>query len=112
MSDPGATREHITLDYLRNKRPLSFETPDVHYHTEDNDRYYIVTSRLAGQTLSEAWPTIGEAVKQQYVSRIIDICKELAMWQADSISGVDNQYLSDRYLTRLNLPKDCSPGIS
>jgi hypothetical protein len=50
-----------------------------------------------------------EAMKQYYVSRVTDICKELARWQADSISGVDGQHLSDRFLTRSGLPKDYSP---
>jgi hypothetical protein len=107
--DPDATREHVTLDYLHNKRPLSFATPYVHYHAEYDGRYYLVLSGLTGQTLAKAWPNIDDAMKQHYVSRVTNICRELAVWQADSISGVDGQYLSDRFLTRLGLPKDCSP---
>ncbi len=107
--EPDATREHVTLDYLHNKRPLSFATPCVHYHAEYDGRYYLVLSGLTGQTLAKAWPNIDEAKKQYYVSRVANICKELAVWQADSISGVDGQHLSDRFLTRLRLPKDCSP---
>jgi hypothetical protein len=107
--DPDATREHVMLDYLHKKRPLSFATPSVHYHAEYDGRYYIVLSGLTGQTIEEAWPNIDEAVKQHYVSRVANICKELALWQADSISGVDGQHLSDLYLTQLGLPKDCSP---
>ncbi|ESZ99489.1 hypothetical protein SBOR_0054 [Sclerotinia borealis F-4128] len=107
--DPNATREHITLDYLHKKNALSFAIPDVFYHAEYDGRYYIILSRLAGQTLNEAWPNIGETMKQHYVSRVADICKELAVWQSDGISGVDGQHLSDRFLTRLQLHKDCSP---
>lgn len=112
--DSNATREHVTLNYLHNKRLLnkhllSFAIPDVHYHAEYDGRYYIVLSKLTGQTLIKAWPNMNEEVKQHYVSRVADICNELAVWQADSISGVDGQYLSDRFLTRFALPKDCSP---
>lgn len=107
--DPDATREHITLDYLHKKPSLSFAIPDVHYYAEYNGRYYIILSRLVGQTLIETWPNIDEAMKQHYVSRIADICKELAVWQADSISGVDGQHLSDQYLTRSGLPNDTRP---
>lgn len=106
--DPGATREHVTLEYL-SKRSLSFAVPEVYYHAEYDDRYYIILSRLAGQTLIKAWPNMDEEMKQQYVSRVAKVCKELAAWQADGISGVDGQYLSDRYLTRIGMPKDCSP---
>jgi hypothetical protein len=107
--DPDATREHVTLDYLYNKRPLSFATPYVHYHAEYDGRYYIVLSGLTGQTLAKAWPNIDEAMKQRYVSRVANICKELAVWQADYISGVDGRHLSETYLTRLGQPEDCSP---
>ncbi|KAJ8063238.1 hypothetical protein OCU04_008471 [Sclerotinia nivalis] len=61
--DPNATREHITLDYLHNKHPLSFAIPDVHYYTEYDGRYDIILSRLTSQTLIEPWPNIGEAIK-------------------------------------------------
>ena len=62
--DPHAKREHVTLDYLHNKSPLSLQaTPDVYYHAEHDGRYYIMLSRLTGQTLSEAWPHMDEATK-------------------------------------------------
>jgi hypothetical protein len=44
--DPGSTREHVTLDYLRNKRPLNFTILEVYYHAEHDGRYYIILSRL------------------------------------------------------------------
>jgi serine/threonine protein kinase len=107
--DPDATREHVTLDYLHNKRPLSFATPDVYYHAEYDGRYYIVLSGLTGHTLTKAWPNMDEAMKQHYVSRVVKVCKELAVWQADYISGVDGRHLSETHLTRLGQPEDCSP---
>lgn len=108
--DPSATREHVTLNFLHHKKPHSFTIPQVHHHTEYDGRYYVILSRLAGQTLTEAWPSMNEAMKQHYVSRVASICKELSVWQADSISGVDGQHLSDLFLTRLVLPNhDCCP---
>ncbi len=107
--DPVATREHVTLEYLHNNGPLSFAIPDVHYHAEHNGRYYIILSRLAGQTLAKAWPNMDEAIKQHYVCRVASICKELATWQADCISGVDGQHLLCPLLTQIGWPKDFSP---
>lgn len=52
---------------------------------------------------------MNEAMKQHYVSQVANICKELAAWQANSISGVDGQYVSDQYLARSELPEECSP---
>jgi aminoglycoside phosphotransferase len=107
--DPNATREHVTLNYLHERRPLSFAIPEVHYHAEHDGRYYLILSRLVGQTLAEAWPNMEEAIKQHYIGRVVDICKELAVWQADTISGIDGKHLSDQLLTRLGMPADCSP---
>ncbi|CZT52693.1 uncharacterized protein RSE6_14051 [Rhynchosporium secalis] len=107
--DPDATREHVTLAYMNSKRPLSFATPDVPYHAEYDGRYYIILSGLTGQDLTTAWPDMDEAMKQYYVSRIANICQELTKWEANSISDVDGRHLSELYLTRLGLPKDCSP---
>lgn len=103
-----ATREHVTLDYLHNKRTLSFAIPDVYYHAEYDGRYHIILSELSGQTLIEAWPNMDEAMKQHYVARVANICREL-VWRGNIISGVDGRYLSDHFLTRLRLPTDCSP---
>ncbi|KFY38223.1 hypothetical protein V494_04480 [Pseudogymnoascus sp. VKM F-4513 (FW-928)] len=104
--DSGATREHVTLHYLHNKRPLSFAIPDVYYHAEHDGRYYIILSSLAGQTVTEAWPKLDEAMRQHYVSQVVNSCKELAAWQADCISGVDGNYLPDAFL---GMTKDFDP---
>lgn len=64
---------------------------------------------MTGQTPIEAWPNMDEAMKQHYVSRVANICKELAVWQADRISVVDGQYLLDGFLIRKGLHKDFSP---
>lgn len=104
---PNATREHVTLDYLRHKGPLGFDVPNVYYHAEFNERYYIVLSRLPGQTLAEAWPEMDENTKQHYVCRIATICEQLAAWEGDSISGVDGRQLSDLFFTKLGAEKNC-----
>ncbi|CVL09387.1 uncharacterized protein FMAN_15540 [Fusarium mangiferae] len=108
--DPHPTREHITLQYLHNKQHLSFSVPKVYYHTEYDNRYYIIQSRLGGDILSSVWSTADEITKQQYVTRVVDICQELAMWHADNICGVDGEHLSDHFLTGYGLLKDCSPA--
>jgi serine/threonine protein kinase len=106
--DPHSTREHTTLQYLHDKQHLSFPVPKVYYHTEHDNRYYIIQSRLSGETLSSVWSTADDVTKQQYVTRVVDICQELAIWRADNVCGVDGKHLSDLYLTR-RLSNDCSP---
>ena len=107
VSQPAATREHVTLDYLRGKAHLGFDIPTVHYHAEFDKRYYIVLSRLPGPTLAEAWPGMDENAKQGYVHRITAICKQLAAWEGDSISGVDGGQVPDLFITKLGAEKNC-----
>jgi aminoglycoside phosphotransferase len=106
--NPNSTREHITLGFLHRQVSLSFAVPKVHYHAEYDGRYYIITSKIAGETLTEAWPNMDELAKQRCVRRIAQICSELSVWTGESMCGVDGRHLSDAYLTKEN-PPDCSP---
>lgn len=106
---PHATREHVTLAWL-HQRTWSFAIPDVFHHSEHDGRYYIILSRVSGETLDHLWNALDEPMRQHCADRIVDICNELAV-PADrsSICGVDGDSLSERYLCGRNL--DCSPQI-
>lgn len=110
--DPNMTLEHVTLDYLHNKCPLGqlpFTIPDVIHHTRSEDRYFIIQSRLPGETLAEAWHSMDESMKEYCVSRVAGICRDLAAWKGGNVSGVDGRNLSDLYLTPLHGVEDMSP---
>uniref|UniRef100_A0A1Y1MTU9 Aminoglycoside phosphotransferase domain-containing protein n=1 Tax=Photinus pyralis TaxID=7054 RepID=A0A1Y1MTU9_PHOPY len=104
---PDVTREHVTLAWLQ-QRPWSFAIPDVLYHAEYDGRYYIVLSRVPGETIDSLWTTLDESKREHYAERIVDICQELAVpSEKSSISGVDGNALSERYLCGRKV--DCSP---
>ncbi|KAH7302883.1 kinase-like domain-containing protein [Stachybotrys elegans] len=104
---PRVTREHVTLEWL-HRRTWSFAIPKVLHYTEHDGRYYIILSRVPGQTLDSLWVNLSEPMRHHYAERVVDICKELAV-PADrsSISGVDGNTLSERYLCGRKV--DCSP---
>lgn len=104
---PSATREHVTLAALRAKCP-SFAIPEALYHTEWDGRYYLILSKLPGQTLTKAWPKMDEAKRVGCVERVVGICNELAEEQADYIGGVDRKQLPDSLLIKLGKKKDFS----
>ncbi|KAI5865297.1 kinase-like protein [Durotheca rogersii] len=106
---PNATREHVTLDYLRANRSLNFDIPDVHYHGEFDGRYYIVLSRVPGPTLAEVWPGLDDTARQNYAHRVAITCQELATWKSNAISGVDGRELPDTFLNKLKAEKNCDP---
>ncbi|KAI0518403.1 kinase-like domain-containing protein [Xylaria bambusicola] len=117
LGTPDATREHNTLQYVRNKQPLSFRIPHVYYHTDlGPSRYLIVISRVAGQTLNELWYDMNEPLRQECIRRVARICTELAAWKGKAISGVDGKHLTEYYFARAeggydfssdNLLKNC-----
>ncbi|KAB5513461.1 kinase-like domain-containing protein [Coniochaeta sp. 2T2.1] len=96
---PNATREHVTLAFLKAKGPLDFDFPEVIYHDEFDERYYLILTRVPGRTLSEEWPGMDEAMRQRYVRRVADICAKLAEWKGNAICGVDGQQLLEVYLS-------------
>lgn len=103
------TREHTTLAYLHRRKPLpgGFDIPTVHFHAELGGQYWIVVSRVPGQTLAVLWPTMDETARQGCVDRVAAICQSLTAWKGDRISGVDGGQLSDFYMTKNEL-NDCS----
>ncbi|KAF5018490.1 hypothetical protein F66182_9525 [Fusarium sp. NRRL 66182] len=94
----NTTREHTTLHFVHEKQPSSFEAPAVLYHKDYNGRYYLITSRVEGETIAQAWSTMDETMRSQAVTQVTRICKELASWTHDHICGVDGQGLPDEYL--------------
>lgn len=98
---PETTREHATLAYLDSNdvAPLSFPVPRTLYHTEFESRYYLIITKLPGETLESIWPTMNEDSKMFCVDRVVAICKELnSHGKPNSICGIDGCYLDDPWL--------------
>lgn len=105
------TREHVTLNYLHdtvNGPALTFPIPQVLYHRESGNRYYLITSRLPGETLEQAWPSMDEAAKETCVKRAAEIFKELASRENNKIGSVDGRDLADNWMR----PPDASAGYA
>ncbi|KAK3905926.1 kinase-like domain-containing protein [Staphylotrichum tortipilum] len=96
---PSITREHVTLEFLHRKQPLSFDIPQVLYHGEWDGKYYLVLSRIPGLTITAAWPTMDEELRQHYVARVAEVCGGLAKWKGEDVCEVDGRDLSEFYLT-------------
>ncbi|KAF2788687.1 hypothetical protein K505DRAFT_394109 [Melanomma pulvis-pyrius CBS 109.77] len=82
--EEGVTPELVTLDFVQDQHP-SFDTPKVIHHA-------------FGQTLDKAWPSLSEEWRLYYVNAVVNICKEMAEWKGNNISGVDNQNVPEYYL--------------
>ena len=102
MDYSHVTREHVTLQFLKDQRPQGFEFPDVYHHFETGSRYFLVVSRIPGQLLEEAWPNMDETLRQYYIGKVANVCNHLAAWKGDIIGGVDGHQLLERYLVKGN----------
>lgn len=70
--------------------------PRVLYHHESDERYYLITTRVPGETFGEAWPAIGEAAKQACVDQVVETCKELARKTDSILPSVASTAVSSR----------------
>lgn len=102
MDYPDVTREHVTLQFLKDQQPEGFEIPKVYRHFETGSRYFLVVSRVPGQLLDEAWPNMDETLRQYYICKVADVCNRLAAWKVCIIGGVDGHQLFERYLIKGN----------
>ncbi|KAK4043718.1 hypothetical protein C8A01DRAFT_43470 [Parachaetomium inaequale] len=102
MDYPGVTREHVTLQFLKDQQPEGFHFPSVLHHFETGARYFLVVSRVPGQHLDDVWPDLDETLRQHYIAKVADVCDRLAAWKGDIIGGVDGHQLLERYLVKGN----------
>jgi aminoglycoside phosphotransferase len=103
MEYPDVTREHVTLQFLKDREAQSdfgFEFPSVLYHFENGLIYFLVVSRVPGQTLDEAWPNMDQTLREYYIGKIADVCDRLVAWKGNCIAGVDGNQLLEPYLIK------------
>lgn len=62
---PDVTREHVTLQFLKDQEPQWFEFPNVLHHFETDSRYFLIVSRIPGQRLHEAWPSMELGIREE-----------------------------------------------
>lgn len=101
---PAAAREHITLRFVHGKQPLDFNIPQVLYHTELDDRYFLILTRVPGETLDAAWPNMDDAMRDYYASCAAEICDQMAAWEGTAITRVDGNLLHDNFPPKMRTP--------
>jgi hypothetical protein len=104
----NTTLESTTLAYVRKQQP-KFKLPDTLYQAESNGRSYLFLSRVPGRTLAEAWPTLNEEWRYNYVNAVVDICKSLAACKGTMLGGVDGKHIPESYLIQNGTDENFSP---
>lgn len=108
---PQVTREHDTLNAIKDMLPENCDTPSVLFHGEWDGRYYLAMSKVPGITLHEAWPRMNEDLKSKCVRNVTDLCFALAKFHGKEISGVDGGHLPELYLLKSHQAGNFAPSI-
>lgn len=104
------TREHVTLNAIKDMLSKAFAIPTVLFHGEWDGRYFLAMTKVPGMTLHEAWPLMREDLKSKCVRDITDLCTGLARTHGEQISGIDGGHLSELYLLKNHQAGDFAPS--
>lgn len=102
--------EHVTINELRRRLPnRTFALPAVLYQARYDDRYFLVTSKVPGETAARLWWGLDDAVKNDYAELIAQACIEVATLTSNDLgTGVDGSALENgrlrQSLTRKDMP--------
>ncbi|TPX11950.1 uncharacterized protein E0L32_007448 [Thyridium curvatum] len=86
-----STDEDVTITELHKLLPnRTFALPVVRYHARYDDRYFLVTSRVFGQTAERLWWGLDDMVKDRYATLIAKACVEVSTLTSSKLgSGID-----------------------
>ncbi|KAJ5797040.1 uncharacterized protein N7518_005580 [Penicillium psychrosexuale] len=86
---PKAKVEVTTLNHLATYTDIP--VPKVLRDWVDRDgRYFVMTERIDGQTLEEAWPSLSEPQKVAIADQVVEVRKQLRSITSTSIECVDH----------------------
>ena len=93
-----STDEHITINTLRKQLPdRTFELPNVLYHAKYDNRYFLVTSGVAGQPAESIWWELDDSTKDYYAELVAQSCCEIAtLTSSELATGVDGSMVEER----------------
>ncbi|KAI0110315.1 hypothetical protein GGR51DRAFT_86218 [Nemania sp. FL0031] len=102
--------EHITIEELSKHFPLpnrTFALPTVLYHARYDDRYFLITSKVPGETAAQLWWDFNNTTKDRYANLIAEACIKVATLTSNNLgTGIDGT-ISNRFgklLTRKDMP--------
>lgn len=86
-----STDEHVTINDLRKRlSDRTFALPKVLYHARYDDRYFLVTSKVPGETAERLWWDFDDTAKNHYAELIAQACIEVATLTSNKLgTGID-----------------------
>jgi hypothetical protein len=86
--DEGPRNETKTLRFLANYPAIP--VPKVLHDWVDSDkRYFVLSERIHGQTLEQAWPSLSESQKIAIADQVVEVRNQLRSLTSTSIQCLD-----------------------
>ncbi|ORY60132.1 uncharacterized protein BCR38DRAFT_444072 [Pseudomassariella vexata] len=105
-----STDEHVAINELRQRLPnRTFALPTVLYQARYDDRYFLVTSKVPGETAERLWWSLDDAVKNHYAELIAQACIEVATLTSNDLgTGIDGSAAENGRFRKSLTRKDMS----
>lgn len=85
-ADENVTTKELSKHLLNR----TFALPAVLYHARYDNRYFLVTSKVPGETAEQLWWDFDDAMKDRYADPIAHACVEVATLAPSKLdTGID-----------------------
>lgn len=107
-----STDEHLTINELHQRLPnRTFALPRVLYHACYDNRYFLVTSKVRGETTERLWWDFDDATKNCYAELVAQACIEVAAITSTNLgTGVDGT-APEKGHSRQSLTREDGPDM-
>lgn len=85
------SHEATNLRFLKER--INIPIPDIVHEWNEDDRYFTMTSRVEGETLEQAWPSLSEEEKVRVAKQVVGYLEEMRQLTSDRIQAVGGKPL-------------------
>lgn len=90
------SHEAANLRFLKEKTSLPI--PDIAQEWTEGDRYFTITSRIEGETLEQAWPSLSAEDKERIAKQVATYLEEMRGLTSDRIEAIGGKPLYENSL--------------
>ncbi|KAK4071302.1 hypothetical protein Purlil1_13469 [Purpureocillium lilacinum] len=98
MSDSPPNYEAVNTRFIQDQ--TSIPVPEIVQEWTENGRYFLITKRVTGTPLNEAWPTMSESDKESIAKQVVDYLCQLRNLRSDSIQALNGEPVYSAFLFR------------
>ncbi len=98
--NPEMESEGNTIDFVKRVAP-QMSTPEVIYTWAEQDRSFLILSRVKGSTLRDAWTSLSPVQRRSALTTVADYCDCLAQHRSQTLTSVTGKPVLEPFLSSL-----------